>query len=114
MTDRLKDKIAIISGGESGVGAAVAARFHGQGAVVVLADRAVSAAALARDGSIARHPPAARAAWNRVAPIGRYGEPEEVADAALFLASGESSHVTGHVLDVDGGFMAGGMTPGKP
>jgi NAD(P)-dependent dehydrogenase (short-subunit alcohol dehydrogenase family) len=36
-------------------------------------------------------------------PQGRFGEPEEVAQAALFLASDESSHITGHTLVVDGG-----------
>jgi len=36
-------------------------------------------------------------------PQGRFGEPEEVANAALFLASDESSHITGHALVVDGG-----------
>ncbi|UCH05958.1 MAG: SDR family oxidoreductase [Candidatus Thorarchaeota archaeon] len=39
-------------------------------------------------------------------PIGRFGEPEEVANTALFLASDESSFVTGAVLVVDGGFTA--------
>lgn len=39
-------------------------------------------------------------------PIGRFGEPEEIASAALFLASDESSFVTGHVLAVDGAFVA--------
>jgi NAD(P)-dependent dehydrogenase (short-subunit alcohol dehydrogenase family) len=36
-------------------------------------------------------------------PIGRFGQPEEVAEAALFLASDSSSFVTGHCLIVDGG-----------
>jgi NAD(P)-dependent dehydrogenase (short-subunit alcohol dehydrogenase family) len=36
-------------------------------------------------------------------PMGRMGEPEEVAKAALFLASEESSFVTGIELFVDGG-----------
>ncbi|MHA2209212.1 MAG: SDR family NAD(P)-dependent oxidoreductase [Candidatus Thorarchaeota archaeon] len=39
-------------------------------------------------------------------PIGRFGDAEEVAYAALFLASDESSFITGAVLPVDGGFTS--------
>lgn len=41
-------------------------------------------------------------------PAGRLGEPEEIAHAAVFLASDESSFITGHTLVVDGGWSAYG------
>ncbi len=40
-------------------------------------------------------------------PLGRVGEPEDIANAALFLASDEAAWITGVVLNVDGGLMAG-------
>ena len=47
-------------------------------------------------------------------PLGRFGEPEDVARAALFLASDDASYVTGHTLAVDGGYLAGGLWSGAP
>ena len=44
--------------------------------------------------------------WSKEYPIGRFGKPEDVANACLFLASDESSFITGTVLPVDGGFTA--------
>lgn len=41
-----------------------------------------------------------------VHPIGRYGQPEEVANCILFLATDESSFVTGSSFVVDGGYLA--------
>lgn len=45
-------------------------------------------------------------AIERMHPVGRLGEPEEVANAILFLASDEASFVTGAILPVDGGYLA--------
>ncbi|TWF58914.1 SDR family NAD(P)-dependent oxidoreductase [Neorhizobium alkalisoli] len=42
--------------------------------------------------------------WQRMTPMGRVGQPEEVASAALFLCSQASSYVTGEVLVIDGGY----------
>ena len=44
--------------------------------------------------------------WSKEYPIGRFGKPEDVANACLYLASDESSFVTGITLPVDGGFTA--------
>jgi NAD(P)-dependent dehydrogenase (short-subunit alcohol dehydrogenase family) len=44
-------------------------------------------------------------------PMGRFGRPEEIAKAALFLASDEASFVTGSALVVDGGITAAYVTP---
>ena len=40
------------------------------------------------------------------AALGRHAQPEEIAGAAVYLASDEASYVTGQVLPVDGGFLA--------
>jgi len=44
-------------------------------------------------------------------PMGRFGEAEEIARAALFLASDESSYITGSEFLVDGGLTAAYVTP---
>ena len=49
---------------------------------------------------------AVRRALTPLHPIGRLGRPEDLADAALYLASDEAAFVTGHDLIVDGGYTA--------
>ena len=44
-------------------------------------------------------------AMNTKVPMGRIGEPEEVAAAAIWLCSDEASYITGHALPVDGGLV---------
>jgi NAD(P)-dependent dehydrogenase (short-subunit alcohol dehydrogenase family) len=57
-----------------------------------------------------RAPDELRAALVESIPLGRGGDPRDVARAVLFLASGEASHITGTVLEVDGGSNAGRFT----
>ena len=45
--------------------------------------------------------------FNAFHPIGRNGQPRDVAEAMLFLASDQASWITGTVLSVDGGVTAG-------
>jgi NAD(P)-dependent dehydrogenase (short-subunit alcohol dehydrogenase family) len=45
-------------------------------------------------------------AIEKMHPMGRIGEPSEVAQAILFLASDDSSFITGAILPVDGGYLA--------
>jgi NAD(P)-dependent dehydrogenase (short-subunit alcohol dehydrogenase family) len=50
--------------------------------------------------------PAYRARVEERTPMGRWGEPQHIADAVLFLASERASFITGVILPVDGGYLA--------
>ncbi len=189
MSDRLKNKVALVTGGSSGIGRAAAQLFAREGAKVVIADIDVkggeetlqtireaggeahfvrtdvskaadvealinkvieingrldcaynNAAIFGELLSVVDHTeetwdravetnlkgtwlcmkyeipqmleqlfelrPEVEATFIAQAPMGRIAAPEEVAEGALWLCSDASSFVTGHVLAVDGGFLA--------
>ena len=49
--------------------------------------------------------PAFRARVEGRTPMGKWGQPEDVANAVLFLASDRASYITGVILPVDGGYL---------
>ena len=57
------------------------------------------------DRIVAAHPEVLDAIAERE-PVGRMGEPREIANAVIWLCSDEASFVTGAVLSVDGGYVA--------
>ncbi|MCY4631373.1 MAG: SDR family oxidoreductase [bacterium] len=50
--------------------------------------------------------PGMRADWESRTPLGRIGQPDEIVGPAVFLASEAAAMVTGHILAVDGGYLA--------
>ena len=121
---RLNGKIAVVTGGNSGIGLATAIRFATEGAQVVIVGRRqdeldkalalIGHEAIAIQGDISKLDDLALSGTGQKeaiiddmtaqVPLGRIGKPEEVAAAALFLASDESSFMTGSEMFVDGGF----------
>jgi 3-oxoacyl-[acyl-carrier protein] reductase len=112
--------IASISGQRGGVGrAAYGAAKAGviqltRVMAVELASRGVGVNAISpgpvdTEQSRGTHTPATRRAYLDRIPQKRYGDGSEIAAAAVFLASSDSSFVAGHVLNVDGGFDAAGL-----
>ncbi|EKT4522531.1 SDR family oxidoreductase [Pseudomonas putida] len=95
---RLAGKVALITGAARGQGAAEARRFVAEGAKVVIAD------VLEPEGRAFDFDPAQ---VYKGLPIPRIGQPEEVANLVLFLASDESSYCTGSEFIIDGGMLAG-------
>jgi NAD(P)-dependent dehydrogenase (short-subunit alcohol dehydrogenase family) len=131
---KLDGKVAVITGGTTGIGLATAKLFVAEGAYVFvkatsgfgvygatkaairrfvrswtveLKDRHIRSNVLSpgpiATPQVAQQPPEDIAGILSTVPMGRMGEPDEIARAALFLASDESSFVTGIELFVDGG-----------
>jgi NAD(P)-dependent dehydrogenase (short-subunit alcohol dehydrogenase family) len=79
---------------------------------VELSSRGVMVNAIAPgpiETGISTHGPTRKKGYLDRIPAGRYGTVEAVANAALFLASDECQWMTGHILNVDGGFRAAGL-----
>ena len=58
------------------------------------------------EGQFGENTDAVKERFKAMVPMGRIGKPEEIASAAVFLASDESSYITGIDLPVDGGIVA--------
>jgi NAD(P)-dependent dehydrogenase (short-subunit alcohol dehydrogenase family) len=81
-----------------------ALEFKGRGIRVnVISPGPVDTPILSKLGITAANRPAFETGMAAAIPLGRLGRPEELARAALFLACGESSFITGVTLTVDGG-----------
>ena len=81
---------------------------------VELAQHGITANALAPGAIetelVARmHSDETRRVYRAGIPLDRYGTPEETAFTGVFLASEQAGYVTGHILGVDGGFLAAGI-----
>ena len=112
--------IASISGQRGGIGRS--AYGASKGGVIALTKimavelaplqvrvNAVAPGPVDTDQSRATHTASTRRSYLERIPMHRYGTADEIASGVVFLASDDSGFVTGHILNVDGGFNSAGL-----
>lgn len=82
----------------------IAAEFSQQG----ITANAVAPGPVDTPMTVAFHTQEFRDTYTRAIPMGRYGQPAEIAETVAFLASPGAAYISGATLPVDGGFMAAG------
>src|SRR6266516_2683407 len=98
----LDGKVALVTGASSGIGRAIALAYAAAGADVALTYRANRRGADdTADGSALD--PAVKQRIAAKIPLGRWGTPEDIANAAVYLASDAAAYVTGLMLMINGG-----------
>jgi 3-oxoacyl-[acyl-carrier protein] reductase len=70
---------------------------------------AVAPGPVATDMTAVTHTPEIRRTYHERIPLHRYAQPQEVAAAVAFLVSHDATFITGHTLNVDGGFVSSGL-----
>jgi 2-deoxy-D-gluconate 3-dehydrogenase len=91
--------------GVSNISQSMALEFAGEGILInAVAPGGISTEGATARGSDGNRSPAGPITGAGRMPIGRYGNPDDIAAAVLFLASPASSYITGQILHVDGGF----------
>ncbi len=109
---RLEGKSALVTGAGQGFGLGIAEVFARDGAQSgqprlegrprrVRREKAGETPLLAM--FMGEDTPEKRAAFKATVPLGRFSTPEDIAQAALYLASDDAAFLTGVVLEVDGG-----------